>query len=48
MGSGELFEKFPKKITKEEIYEIAKDFFGGFGQIFSVLLFKSPYLANRL
>jgi hypothetical protein len=29
--SGELFGKFPKKITKEESYEIAKVFFGGFG-----------------
>jgi hypothetical protein len=46
--SGELFGKLRKKITKEESYEIAKVCFGGFGQIFSILLFKSPYLANRL
>jgi hypothetical protein len=32
--SGELFGKFPPKITKEESYETAK----GFGQIFRVLL----------
>ncbi len=46
-GQGNFLENFPKKITKEESYEIAKVFFGGFGQIFGILLFKSPYLANR-
>jgi hypothetical protein len=31
-GSGELFEKFPKKITKEESYEIAKCFLEASGR----------------
>jgi hypothetical protein len=39
MGSGELFEKFPKKITKEEIYEIAKAFLEASGRFLAFVFF---------
>jgi hypothetical protein len=39
-------EKIPKKLShfEAESYEIA-NIFGGFGQVFSFILLKSPYLA---
>jgi hypothetical protein len=39
--SGELFEKFPKKITKEESYEIAKVFLEASGR------FLAFFFSNR-
>jgi hypothetical protein len=44
-SEGNFLEKFPKKLShfEEESYEIAS-IFGGFGQVFSFILLKSPYL----
>jgi hypothetical protein len=40
-------ENFPKKSPRKKVTKLPR-FFGGFGQIFSVLPLKSPYLGNRL
>jgi hypothetical protein len=47
MVKGTFWENFPKKLShfEEESYEIAT-IFGGFGQVFSFILLKSPYLAT--
>jgi hypothetical protein len=47
-GQGKFLKKIQKKLShfKEKNYEIVK-LFGKFGQIYSFLLLKLPYLANR-
>jgi hypothetical protein len=47
-GQGKFLEIFKKnrQILRKNVIKSAR-FFGGFGQIFSFFLLKSPYLATR-